>query len=302
MNVTPLPSGLPLTRLGNAHLRVDVSPVTGGRITSIFHKPLEREFLWRNKRLPLRPSAPGSAYDPNFYGGIDEVIPGDLPETITGLECPDHGELWTLPLNAQIDGKSLVLEGRLPTWGLRYHKRISLRPDAPWIDLEYRIENVSGERRVFLWKLHPALAISPGDQIVCPARSAVAADPQWSRWKTTAPFAWPVIDDSRADIVPPADGTTDFLFLYDLPVGEITLRRPSVGCQFTISYDRKIFPYICYFASYGGFDGHYTAILEPCTAMPLSVNGAARLGQCSMLDVGERLDTRISIYAGPLVD
>jgi hypothetical protein len=62
-----------------------------------------------------------------------------------------------------------------------------------------------------------------------------------------------------------------------------------------------VFPYVCTFASYGGFDGHVTAILEPCTAMPLSVVAAARLGQCSTLDAGQRLQTRVSLYAGPLL-
>jgi hypothetical protein len=57
---------------------------------------------------------------------------------------------------------------------------------------------------------------------------------------------------------------------------------------------------MCYFASYGGFDGHYTAVLEPSTAMPVSVNEAMALNQCSFLEAGNFLATRISIYAGPL--
>jgi hypothetical protein len=66
----------------------------------------------------------------------------------------------------------------------------------------------------------------------------------------------------------------------------------------TLSFDRQVFPYVCYFASYGGLDGHYTAVLEPCTAMPVPVNEAARLNQCSVLEPGRRVETRVSIYAG----
>ena len=62
-----------------------------------------------------------------------------------------------------------------------------------------------------------------------------------------------------------------------------------------ISFDVHIFPYVCYFASYGGFDGHYFAILDPCTAMPVSVNEAIRLGQCSWLDPGQRMETTVGI-------
>jgi len=289
-----------VVRLENTLLRVEVSPETGGRLISLFHKGLSREFLWRNSRVRLERVPPGLSYDPNFYGGIDEVIPGDLLETIDGLDCPDHGELWTLPLDAHIEDDALYLAGRLPRWGLLYRKRVSLRPGADWVDLEYEIENVSGARRVFLWKLHAAVAVAPGDELSCPAQTAVEADPQWSRWGTRAPFAWPVVAGQRADRIPPADGTTDFLFLYDLWAGQAGLRRPGMGCEVAFSFDTRIFPYVCVFASYGGFDGHYTAVLEPCSAMPLSVNAAERLGQCSVLDAGARLATRVSIYAGPL--
>lgn len=174
---------LPILRLETDLLRVDLSPRTGGRILSIYHKELGREFLWKNEGLPLRISKPGAPYDPNFWGGIDEVIPTDLPEVIGGLSSPDHGELWTMPLEAQIEGDAVLLEGVLPWWGLHYQKRVSLRRNTPWIDLDYRIENPTSERRAFLWKLHAAAKITPGDRIFCPAEWAVAADPQWSRWK-----------------------------------------------------------------------------------------------------------------------
>lgn len=295
---------LPILRLENTLLRVDLSPRTGGRVLSLYHKPLAREFLWNNEGLPLRPCQPGDPYDPNFWGGIDEVIPGDLPETIDNLPNPDHGELWTLPLEAQIEGNSVLLEGKLPIWGLSYQKRVSLRPDSPWIDLDYRIHNATAERRAFLWKLHAAVRIAPGDRISCPAEWAVAADPQWSRWKDEQPFRWPSVEGQRADVIPAPDGTTDFLFLYGLREGRLSLLRPAQslalsGCELSIVFDPLIFPYVCYFASYGGFDGHYTAVLEPATAMPLSVNEAARLGQCSVLGPGECLTTRVSLYAGP---
>lgn len=295
-----IPTGSVRTvRLENALLRVDVSPETGGRITSLFNKPLQREFLWRNERLPLRRVPPGEPYDPNFFGGIDEVIPGDLPERIGALGCPDHGELWTLALPYRVEEDALVVEGQLPVWGLRYQKRVSLRPFTAWIDLDYHIENPTGERRIFLWKLHAAAAISSGDRLDCPAQKAVVADLQWSRWQVEGPFDWPQVNGEDADRIPPADGSTDFLFLYKLAAGQVALRSPSAGCALSIDFDRRVFPYVCYFASYGGLDGHYTAVLEPCTAMPVSVNEAARQGQCSVLESGETLETRVSIYAGP---
>ena len=78
-------------------------------------------------------------------------------------------------------------------------------------------------------------------------------------------------------------------------------RRDSQNLTFEYRFDTEIFPYAWYFASFGGFDGHYMAILEPCTTMPLSVNEAAQLGQCSVLESGELIETTVTIYAGPIV-
>lgn len=291
---------LPVFQIENELLKVVISPETGGRIINLYNKRLKREFLWRNERLSLARLPAGSLYDPNFYGGFDELLPCDMPEVIGGMDCPDHGELWTLPLAAAVEDETLSLKGRLPVWGLQYEKRVRLRPDQPCLMLDYRIENVSGERRVFLWKLHAAASILPGDRVVCPAAKALVADPEWSRWKTTAPFDWPHVHGQQADIIPPPDGTTDFLYLYDLAAGSMSLQQPATGSELAITFDPQVFPYAWYFASYGGFDGHYTAVLEPCTTMPISVNEAAQLGQSSVLEPGEVLETRVEVYAGPV--
>ena len=89
-----------------------------------------------------------------------------------------------------------------------------------------------------------------------------------------------------------------FLFLYDLPAGRIGWQGSSKELKFEYLFDTKVFPYVCYFASYGGFDGHCFAIIEPCTAMPLMVSEAINQNQCSCLDAGQSLQTRITTYAG----
>jgi hypothetical protein len=290
----------PIIRIENDFLQVDVAPGVGGRIVNLLEKPSNHQFLWHNAALKLEKLEPGAAYDPNFYGAIDELIPNDIPETINGIECPDHGELWTTSLDYQVDGETLDLSGTLPIFGLRYQRRMRLASDGPGIYFDYHIQNISGARREFLWKLHSALKIGPGDRIVCPARTAVVGDPEYSRWSSTQPFEWPHVEGRRADIVPEKDGTMDFLYLYDLEEGRIAWESADRSRTFVYEFDLNVFPYAWIFASFGGFDDHYMAILEPCTTMPISVNEAARLGQCSVLEPGETIETRVCIYAGPV--
>lgn len=289
--------GVPVVRLESDWLKADIAPSVGGRVISLIGKGGE-EFLWRNPGLTLQRLRSGSEYDPNFYGGIDELLPNDIPEIVDGVSCPDHGELWTTPLNWKVIGSRVTIRGSLPAFGLEYEREMSLRDDGPILELKYRLTNPTGAPRRFLWKLHAALSVQSGDLIECPAQKAQVVDPAWSRFKTLAPFDWPNIEGQAANLVPVKDGTMDFFYLFNLRAGEITLRSPARNLRFSYQFDTAVFPYAWVFASYGGFNGHYTVILEPCTAMPISVNDAATKGQCSRLEPGQSLKTSVSIFAG----
>lgn len=291
-------NGLTILRMKNEFLELEVAPEIGGRILSLQDVRTGYQFLWKNPNLKLEKLPVGSEYDPNFYGGIDELLPNDMPEEINGVQSPDHGELWTQTLRHTTMPDGILLEGTLPLSELTYRRKISFCSERPGIALKYRIGNPTGERKVFLWKFHAAMNLMPGDEILCPARTAVVADTQWSKWSDSAPFAWPRIQNQRADIIPPLDGSMDFLYLYDLEDGMMGWRRPSKNLAFVYRFDPVVLPYCWYFASYGGFFNHYTGVLEPCTAMPISVNDAAKLGQCSALEPGRFLETTVFIYAG----
>lgn len=289
---------VPVVRLESEWLTVETAPSIGGRIVSLVDKKSGHEFLWRNPACPLQRLAPGSDYDSNFYGGIDELLPNDLPETWGGLAGLDHGELWTSNLAWSVSGDRLKLEGFLPKCGLFYQREMALSDRGPCLAATYRIANRFSIRRRFLWKLHAALAVQEGDVIDCPARFGQVVDPAWCRFKSRAPFPWPSVEGVQANVVPAPDGSMDFFYLFDLRAGWIAWRRPRVDLLFAYRFDLRSFPYAWLFASYGGFNGHYTIILEPCTAMPLSVREAAMLNQCSVLEPGEALETRVEIWAG----
>ena len=72
-------------------------------------------------------------------------------------------------------------------------------------------------------------------------------------------------------------------------------RSPTRKLRFAYHFDMNVFPYCWLFASYGGFNGHYTTVLEPCTAMPISVKDAAAKGQCSRLDPEQTIATTVKI-------
>jgi hypothetical protein len=267
---------VPVYRLENDLLRVEVAPSVGGRVVSLCHKATGEEWLWRNPTLPLRRVSPGTAYDPEFYGGIDEQIPCDGPETFDGVAYPDHGELWTQSLAVRKEGEALVLSGDLPLLGFHYERRMEVVPDAPELRVSYRIENRSGRPRSFLWKLHAALAVAPGDRVVCPAATAQPLDLAWSRCRDMKPFAWPHYGALDMSLVPAADNTAEFLALTGLATGTIGLRRAASGAELRIVFDDAVFPCCWLFASYGRLSGHYTVVIEPATSPELTVAHSLR--------------------------
>jgi len=123
-------------------------------------------------------------------------------------------------------------------------------------------------------------------------------DTEYSRFASLDEFVWPMIEGVNASIIPSKNNTMDFFYFYDTAIGEMELLSADESSVFRYSYDKNIFPYQWYFASYGKFLDHYTAILEPCTAMPISVNDAIKLNQCSVLKPNEELNTVVKIYAG----
>ena len=290
-----------LIRLENKNLQVDVFPQGGGKLVSVFNKQLKYEFLWKNETFNLEAYKPGTEYDPVFYGGVDELLPNDIPENVDGMEFPDHGELWTQPLTISVENSILRLQGILPVSMLNYQKSIRLDKNGPFIHTDYTIVNENTRPVKFLWKLHAALKIRAGDRILCRAGKGQVVDPEYSRFKQTDPFQWPVIEQTDVSVLPEKNGTMDFFYLFDLANGEVGFEN-SDGAYFGYRFDKNVFPYVWLFASYGGFFNHYTAILEPCTTMPISVNDAARLNQTMILQPGEFLKTSVTTVAGSTKD
>ena len=266
--------------LENSLLRIEVDPEHGGRVTSFFSKANQTEFLWYDpSRLPVNPALD---YDGNFAGGMDELVPCDLPEH----GFPDHGELWTQTLQATFDQDRLVLEGRLPKCGLYYKRTMSVNNN--YIISNYLLQNLTSRPLDFMWKLHAAWAIAPGDRLAVPASCFQAADPgDWSKAATALPVRWNGSYD-----VPAMDGTSDFFYLTDLSNGSMELHRRDGQC-FRCDFDTAVFPCAWVFASFGRLNGSRTLIMEPCTNYPVSLDDAVKAHCCARLDPGGLLSTEV---------
>ncbi|MGC4107881.1 MAG: DUF5107 domain-containing protein [Thermomicrobiales bacterium] len=301
--------GMRAILLENRTLRVIVLPELGGRIWSIVSKAHDREMLWHNERVPPRPAPYGATYDNWFAGGWDEVFPNDAPVTIAGEAYPDHGEIWSLPAAWSIaqtdDTVSLTLEHRGVALPTRFRKTITLDAESSTLTLDYTIVN-EGRTPLPLdvhWKLHPALPVAPGMRLHIPARTAIV-DEDFPGSLMAGTHAWPhipatdgTIRDLRNGPLPdPDSGEAFFLYGTDLRDGRCAVSYPDEGVGFGLTFDHTVLNAVWIFATFDGWRGLKTLILEPCTGHFASLNRAIAAGSAYRLEQDIHLTTRVTAH------
>lgn len=308
--------GLQVVRLENDLLCIDVLPELGAKIFNFVHKPSGRNLLWHNPTLPPARQPYGAAFDDNWCGGWDELLPNDLPRPAEALLpggdlLPDHGEFWSQAADWEIVTSSpsrievrFTIHGRV--LATRFEKTICLDANAPLARLHYAYHNLGGFPIDFLWNIHPALAISADSWLDVPAREGVTDPWREEQFPGGQHFAWPFASDRRGQmvdlrkVVPPGSGTADMHYLVDVEQGwyAVTDRRSKVG--FALSFPTAVFPHVWLFRTFGGWRGLYTLILEASTGYPYDLDVARQNGACAHLEAGETLtaDVLAVAYAG----
>src|SRR5262249_12966587 len=155
--------------------------------------------------------------------------------------------------------------------------------NEPRFSIEYFLNNQCDEELPFLLKIHPALAIEEGDEVLLPECSAEAVDLGFSQiigkpGKTKFPTA---IDANGRRVhlnraLTRESRLREFFYCSDLASGECGVKNQRTGSMLRFEFDRKQFPYVWVFQSFGGFNGHYVMMLEPCTTLPYDLMEACR--------------------------
>lgn len=289
--------------LANNNFAISVRPDLGGRIDQIRDLKTGKEWLWhpgwydgRTRRLEL-----GASFDEHWSGGWDEVFPNDATCTFQGRDLRDHGELWSQQWDVVTHSRSMaVLTYRCRTVPVAAEKSIFLKDDG--LSIRYLLQNLSAESLPFLFKLHPALAIEPGDEILLPPCTIEPVDTGFSTIigraeRTIFPAAYDTNGkEIQVNMVPGPDaGKQDFFYATSLSEGWCALRNNRTGNALTMTFDRNHIPYVWVFQSYGQWKSHYVLILEPCTNVPYDLNTALTNTTCAVLAPEERREMTITV-------
>lgn len=296
-------NGCRMLRLENDQMLVDLFPELGGKIYRLIHKPRDRDVLWQHPRILPSRLFPGAPFDDTWCGGWDELFPSDAREEYQGETFPDHGEYWTAPFEWDVVEKAtaitlhLVAEGTVtPT---RMERWITLEPAATVLRFRHRLTHLGGHGFDFLWKLHPALAVKPGEEILVPAARGEIATPGCGRLAEAAvAFDWPHVpgrdgrlhDFSRVPQENRYPGY-EMVYLTDLHDGWCAVWDREAQFGFGLAFDSVRFNNVWLFQTFGGWRGLHCVVLEPSTTWPCALREAATRRTIAHLAAGEVLET-----------
>lgn len=254
--------GFAIHTLTKDAVSISVAPELGGRVVSL--KASGREWLdgWEpaDKRRIWRPTDPAD-FSTGPGAGIDECLPTVLPCKIGRKTFPDHGELWNLPPDFEVNAKQEIsCRWKLKTLPLALERRISLKSNE--IHFDYRLENLDDSPTPFLWAWHALFAWKRGDEIrFAPSETrCVTPEGEMLPW----PESHSGCDLSRAKF--PANSVPAAkVFLGPLANGEAEIRAKS-GASLSLKWPADLFPYAGIWITRGFWKGLHHWAIEPTNA------------------------------------
>ena len=297
--------GLRAIVIENDLLRVVVLPELGSKIWQIRYKPLEADLLWNNPSVLPAKQPLYASYDDTWSGGWDELFPNDGPGNLQGLDLPDHGELWTgvwdaEPLHLR-DATGVHLHYTTPLTHFLVEKTLILRPQSAIMEVAYRLTNHGTGTWPFLFKLHPAFAVSRYHRIDFPAMTVVR-EIEYEGTLAGAPrvFPWPDVSLDKGKTVldlrqvpDPSSRALHFFYGTELSAGWCGVTNQERRLAAALRFDPKIFSSCWLFATHGGWRDLNVAVLEPATGFPLRIQSMIDEGRALSLAPGEKLETTV---------
>lgn len=296
-------SGLRAIEMENEFVRLLVLPEAGAKVWQITYKPLAADLLWNNPSLGPARQALYASYDDSWSGGWDELFPNDEAGELLGYRLPDHGELWTGEWQADriedAGAPGLQLRYSTPLSRFVVEKTLVLRPASAVLEVKYKLTNQGSEEFPFLFKLHPAFAVSGNHRIDFPPMT-VRREPEFAGTLGAAPlvFPWPdaQVGDTTLDLRQVPDersGAVHFFYGTELAAGWCGVTNQANRLAAALRFDPEVFSSCWLFATHGGWRDLNVAVLEPATGYPYNMRAMLDDGQARWLAPGETLETSV---------
>ena len=244
-------------------LRVEVTARRGARLTSLFSRHDNREWL----RQPRGGGddaglAFGTTFTESDHAGWDEMFPTVDPclfptEPFVGVSVPDHGELWQIDWDV-VDSSPTSLHQRVSSdrFGYTFSRRLSVSEGT--LRCDYQCDVDVDIALPLLWALHPQFEMLNGSRVVLSEAPATVIDVS----NPNAPHDVPWLGDLNVerDVAQGYDRE-----VYVNPLGHVSATSivDESGSELTMTWDREFAPYLCIWLDRGRFTQGSVVAFEP---------------------------------------
>lgn len=231
--------------LENRHLTVSVLPSLGGKIVSLFDKAVSFELAAQTGRGY---ASPAFGHDFSLYdaSGLDDCFPCLHPgyDEPSRLNYPNHGEIWSAAMQAEIRNDTLHLYYHSPHFPYRYAKSLSLCQRR--LVFHYRIEHTGSAPMPCIWAFHGLFRYQEDMRLFYPEGA--------QRFLCVLDSPSPGLAGSHHGLngshdftrVPPKQPPSMAKYYLDgkAAQGRCGYLYPSAGLRCTLHYDAAVLPYL----------------------------------------------------------
>lgn len=271
--------GLRAITLDCPTMSVTILPDRGANIISIKDKRVNREWMWQNPFVDYKLPAYDADYMRYDISGFDDCFPtvgaSAYPDhPWKGTLMPDHGELWALPWDYEI--QDVIPPGILPVGATAADKQVRmsvrgirlpyqfektlklLEPDR--LEISYKVTNPTPMRMKASWAGHALVAIEPGMEVFLPGDTQFQAKTKpWTAQPRNG-LVWMKLGGPETD-------SALKVYTNKLTRGFGGFRDPKSGDFLAMLFSPKQLPYIGLWIDQGlkldDKNTHYNAAVEP---------------------------------------
>lgn len=284
----------------NEHIRLDVWPTFGGKVSSIVDKADGYDLLFGYPaELPTRPLY-DSAYESGWNAGWDECFPAIAPgrypsHPYEGVAVPDHGELWGLPTLAVPTKHGITTVWNGLRFGYRLTRKLHLEENT--LTAEYSLTNLAPFEFRFVWSMHAMLSLHQPVQLDFPDGTPFRFSHGSDHVEDEQLFHWPVLreGESFAELASLPEKRAWKIFSMDPVQGPLTVRYPTRSRRLSISYqsqdqDVSLPAYWGMWVNTGGWSGQRYFSIEPTTGRHDWLDRSVHDGSAGRLGPSARQD------------
>lgn len=289
-------------------------PAVGANLCSLVYKPSGLELMVQRPGETYR-VAPydGSYVEEGECAGLDDMFPS-IDRCFyerypwRGTAIPDHGEVWSLPWDCQVEGQAVHFSTHGVRFPYRLERWVSFR-DAGVLCIAYRLTNLSAFDFDFLWAAHPMFILEEGARLILPEgvdKALIAFALTDSLGGYGDEFDWPVAtlrDGGTRDlrlIQPKATrGFVKYYIKGRMPEGWCALTYPRSGLTLGLSFPVDKVPYLSVLPNEGGWQDLYNIFLEPATASFDRIDAARLRGEFATVAPRSTYEWHLNIALAP---